>query len=206
MTRAGSRRIVVTGTDTDVGKTHVVAALAKALSADRVIKPVQSGLPADVDQINAMVGRDVAEDWHRIDPPLAPETAAFELELTLPPVEEYTSRLRDFDGTVIVEGSGGVLVRLDLEENTIVDLALAIDAEVVVVTRDTLGTLNHTGLTVEHLRSRGIEPVLVIGAAHSSEEGQRNQRELVRLTGCRVVGVVPVGSSDGAFDPDWLRA
>lgn len=103
---------------------------------------------------------------------------------------------------VIVEGAGGVLVRLDEAGGTIADLAQLWDSEVVVVTRDTLGTLNHTGLTVDHLRARGLEPVLMIG---TDTGNQRNRRDLVRLTGCALVGSVPPGQPESAqLDPNWL--
>lgn len=208
------RRIVVTGTDTDVGKTFATAALAQALlltgNSVTVIKPVQTGVgpgePGDADEVNRIVGLDIAEEWQRLALPLAPETIAHETGAELVSVPEIVERLRTVeDDVVVVEGAGGVMVRLDADGGTIADLAAAWNAEVVIVTRDTLGTLNHTGLTVEHLRTRGIEPVLMIGSA--SDAGALNQRELVRLTGCALIGVVPTGNPEAAsFDDGWVRA
>lgn len=205
------RRIAVTGTDTSVGKTYATAALAQAfLLSGRsvvVIKPVQTGIetgePTDADEVNRLVGAHVAEEWQRLTLPLAPETIAHETGAELIPVAGLVERLGTVDADVIiVEGAGGVLVGLDADRGTIADLAELWDSEVVVVTRDTLGTLNHTGLTVEHLRGRGLEPVLVIGADTGN---QRNHRDLVRLTGAPVVGSVPPGRPDAAdFDPVWL--
>ncbi|HUP99683.1 MAG TPA: dethiobiotin synthase [Aeromicrobium sp.] len=208
------RRIVVTGTDTEVGKTYATAALAQALllagETVTVVKPVQTGVdpgePGDADEVNRIVGVPVAQEWQRLALPLAPETVAFETGTPLMPVADMIDRLAGLDtGVVIVEGAGGVLVRLDGEGNTIADLAGLWDAEVVIVTRDALGTLNHTGLTVEHLRSRELEPVLMIGSA--TDAGARNQRELIRLTGCPVVGRVPAGRpEDAEFDRGWLTS
>jgi dethiobiotin synthase len=205
------RRIAVTGTDTGVGKTYATAALAQAfLLSGRsvvVVKPVQTGIetgePTDADEINRLVGVTVAEEWQQLALPLAPETIAHETGAQLTPVPALVERLRSVDAdVVIVEGAGGVIVRLDRDGGTIADLAALWDAEVVVVTRDTLGTLNHTGLTVEHLRGRGLEPVLVIGADTGN---QLNRRELTRLTGCPIVGGVPPGRPDAAdLDPAWL--
>lgn len=207
------RRIVVTGTDTDVGKTFATAALAQALTlagqSVTVIKPIQTGVgpgdPGDADEINRIVGLDVAEEWQRLALPLAPETIAHETGAHLDTISELVARLNGVDDDVVIaEGAGGVMVRLDAGGGTIGDLAQAWDAEVVIVARDTLGTLNHTGLTVEHLRRRGIEPVLVIGSA--SDAGALNRRELVRLTGCALVGIVPTGSPEAAeFDLGWLN-
>ena len=206
------RRIAVTGTDTGVGKTYATAALAQAfLLSGRsvvVVKPVQTGVetsePTDADEINRMVGAHVAEEWQRLALPLAPETIAHETGAELTPVAGLVERLGTVDAdVVIVEGAGGVLVGLDADGGTLSDLAGLWDSEVVVVTRDTLGTLNHTGLTVEHLRGRGLEPVLVIGADTGN---QRNRRDLVRLTGAPVVGSVPPGRPESAdFDADWLN-
>jgi dethiobiotin synthetase len=205
------RRIAVTGTDTGVGKTYATAALAQAfLLSGRsvaVVKPVQTGVetgePTDAEEINRMVGVSIAQEWQRLALPLAPETIAHETGAELAPVADLVELLRSFDtDVVIVEGAGGVLVGLDAAGGTIADLAAAWEADMVVVTRDTLGTLNHTGLTLEHLRGRGLEPVLVIG---NDTGNQRNRRDLVRLTGCPVVGSVPPGRPEAAeFDPAWL--
>lgn len=206
------RRIVVTGTDTGVGKTYATAALAQRfLLSGRsvlVVKPVQTGVetgePTDADEINRIVGLKVAEQWQQLALPLAPETIAHETGAELTPVAGLVERLGTVDtDVVIVEGAGGVLVGLDADGGTIADLAELWDSEVVVVTRDTLGTLNHTGLTVDHLRARGLEPVLLIGVNTGNE---RNRRDLVRLTGAPLVGSVPRGRPESAdIDADWLN-
>jgi len=205
------RRIAVTGTDTGVGKTYATAALAQAFVLSGrsvvVVKPVQTGVesgePTDADEINRLVGIPVAQEWQGLALPLAPETIAHETGAELASVADLVERLRAIEADVVIaEGAGGVLVGLDGAGGTIADLAELWDAEVVVVTRDTLGTLNHTGLTVEHLRGRGLEPVLVVGADTGN---QRNRRDLIRLTGCPIVGAVPPGRPEDAdLDPTWL--
>lgn len=191
------RRIVVTGTDTDVGKTYYVARLAAALLAGgqsvRVVKPVQCGAPGDAAEVNRLVGAEVAEEWQFMESALAPESAARIEGKPLLRATELVTRLSSLtDDVVIVEGAGGVLVRIDLDGATIADLAEQWGADVIVVTRDALGTLNHTGLTVEHLRARGIEPVLVIGMSAGDAAALVQQAELERVTGCRIVDVVPL--------------
>lgn len=206
------RRIVVTGTDTSVGKTVVTAALAAAFRRAgrrvRVVKPVQTGAgpgePGDADEVNRLLGEDIAEEWQRLSLPLAPETIAHRTGEPLIGVPALVERLLNLDDeVVIVEGAGGVLVRLDSDGGTIADLAQQWGAEVVVVTRDTLGTLNHSGLTVRHLQERhALAPVLVIGSA--TPDGDLNQRELRRLVG-PVVGSVPHGEPEaGEFSNEWL--
>ena len=215
-----TRYIVVTGTDTGVGKTIVTAALAAALTAQRldvaVVKPVQTGVkprePGDVDVVAHLSGVEVIE-LARLEPALAPETAARLEDVGLPTIDEHVASIRSLPhDVVIVEGAGGVLVRLDLDEGTIIDIAHSLDAEVYVVTRETLGTLNHTGLTVDRLRDAGIDPVLVIGSVEPepSTESRSNHADLPRLTGCRVVGSVPAGAAGlepaafRAAAPEWL--
>lgn len=215
-----TRYIAVTGTDTGVGKTVVTAALAAAIAAQGLdvvaVKPVQTGLkagePGDVDDVARLSGVEVRE-LARLEPALAPETAARQEGVDLPTVDEHVERIRALGhDVVIIEGAGGVLVRLDLDGGTIIDIAGCLGAEVVVVTRETLGTLNHTTLTVDRLRDAGIDPVLVIGSAepHPSHEALSNHADLPRLTGCPIAGRVPpdVGSlppadfSDRA--PGWF--
>ncbi len=205
------RRIAVTGTDTGVGKTYATAALAQGfLLSGRsvaVVKPVQTGIetgePTDADEINRLLGTPVAEEWQRLALPLAPETIAHETGAHLTPVAELVDRLNAVEADVVlVEGAGGVLVGLDADGGTIADLAEQWNAEIVVVTRDSLGTLNHTGLTVEHLRGRGHDPALVIGVDTGNE---RNRRDLVRLTGAPLIGTVPRGQIESAdIDAAWL--
>lgn len=206
-----TRKIVVTGTDTGVGKTTVTALLAAAFLRSgqtvRVVKPVQTGVEpgeaGDADEVNALVGIPVAEEWQRLSLPLAPETIAHETGASLTPVSDVVARIQELaDDVVIVEGAGGVLVRLDSDGGTIADLAAQWGAEVVVVTRDTLGTLNHSALTVRHLHDRELSAVLIVGA--STPAGELNRRELRRLV-APVVGHVPLGAPEAAeFSEEWL--
>lgn len=195
--------LVVTGTGTGVGKTVATAALAvRAPGTVVVVKPVQTGvLPGevgDVDDVRRLAGCDVTE-LVRLPDPLAPDTAARLASVTLPTVDEHAARIRDlaadFD-TVIVEGAGGLLVRLDSAGGTLLDLADALTASVMVVVAAGLGTLNHTELTAQALRARGITPDgLVIGswpvAPGLAEEC--NLVDLPRVTGVPLLAVIPEG-------------
>jgi dethiobiotin synthase len=209
-----TRYVVVTGTDTGVGKTVVTAALVAAFRAaglDTVaVKPVQTGVgtgdPGDAGEIERLCGTGSAVELVRVGPALAPETAARIEDVDLPTVDDHVTRIRALGhDVVLVEGAGGILVRLDRAGGTILDVATRLGAEVVVVTRETLGTLNHTGLTVDRLRGAGHEPVLVVGSAdpHPSLEARSNRNDLPRLTGCRVVGLVPAGAA--LLSPDEFR-
>ena len=162
------RYVVVTGTGTGVGKTVVTAALATSYSAHdldvAVVKPVQTGLlggepGGDIDEIAALSGTYDIHEFVRLEDPLAPDSAARLREVAIPTVAELAERVAAVQGDVVlVEGTGGVLVRLDREGGTIIDLILDLrasgaDVDVLVVTSPDLGTLNHTELTVEALRA-----------------------------------------------------
>ena len=120
---------------------------------------------------------------------------------------------------MLVEGAGGLLVRLDTDGGTLLDLAAELAAaastvEVVVVTAAGLGTLNHTELTVGALRARGLEPLgLVIGSwpAAPGLAEQCNLEDLPRVTGLPVLAVLPEGAGAltreefGAQAEGWFK-
>lgn len=205
------RVVVVTGTDTGVGKTVATAALAVRAAQTGsvvVVKPVQTGVgpgqaPGDADVVHALTGCAVRE-LTALEDPLAPDTAARLRDVPIPTVAQHADRIRNLaesHDTVLVEGAGGLLVRLDTEDGTLLDLASALardlPVDVIVVTRAGLGTLNHTELTVTALRSRGLEPAgLVIGSwpAAPNLAETCNRDDLPRLTDVPVLAVVPEGS------------
>ncbi len=211
--------VVVTGTGTGVGKTIVTAALAVRAGASGsvvVVKPVQTGIgpehddPADADVVHRLTGCAVQEHT-ALDDPLAPDTAARLRGVSIPTVAEHADRIRvlaEFHDTVLVEGAGGLLVRLDTEGGTLLDLVAGLPgAEVVVVASAGLGTLNHTELTVAALRARGIEPAgLVIGSwpAGPGLAERLNRDDLPAHTGVPLLAVIPAGS--GSLDRDAFRA
>lgn len=154
----------VTGTDTGVGKTIASAVLAHRAKADgqrvRYIKPVQTGVradaPGDADFVRAVAGVEALE-LVRFDEPLAPAVAADRAGEAI----HFDTLAADvlmgessFD-LVLVEGAGGLLAPL-AGNRSMADLAVAIRAELIVVTRPGLGTLNHTALTLEAAERRGL--------------------------------------------------
>lgn len=215
MTWPTRRHVIVTGTDTSVGKTIVTAALAVWLQAEghrvAVVKPVQTGVtaeePGDIDAVVALTGSTDVHELVRLELPLAPESAARAVGASLPTVADHVRTVREIEADVVlVEGAGGLLVRLDLLGGTIRDLAVALDADVVVVAREGLGTLNHVELTLASLADVGIAARVVIGSA-SADPGlaeRSNRSDLPRLTGAPLLGRVPEGA--GALPLDQFRA
>ena len=152
----------ISGTDTMVGKTVVSAILTIGLEAT-YWKPVQSGLAAlsDTEFIKKsceLSAERVLPEVYRLARPLSPHLSA-KLEDRRIALEEV--QLPIGVGRLIVEGAGGLLVPLN-EYALIIDLVAHLGLPVLLVARSTLGTINHTLLSVEALRSRNIDIVGVV--------------------------------------------
>jgi len=156
-------RLIVTGTDTGVGKTIASASLARPGAA--YVKPAQTGEDDDAATVHRLSGADVFT-LARYPEPLAPARAAARAgmpTISMGEVAEFVDQLPH--ELVIVEGAGGLLVELDSDGGTIADLAALLDAPLVVVARAGLGTLNHTALTIEAIERRGLRCLgVVIGS------------------------------------------
>lgn len=201
------RFVVVTGTSTDVGKTITTAALAATIEGRvLVVKPAQTGAAdgdSDAREITRLSGVECRE-WVTLPEPLAPDVAARRAGVAIPTVREHAARLRyledeGFD-VVVVEGAGGLLVRLDADGGTLRDLAADLAdthrVDVVVVAGAGLGTLNHTELTVEALRARGLEPAGLVIGSWPADPGLAelcNRDDLPRVTGVPLIAVLPAG-------------
>jgi len=213
--------IMVTATDTGVGKTVVTAALIRAMRARGFsaggLKPFATGcaerggvLVSDDAEIireacEFELPREVVSPV-RYAEPLAPAVAAraagvpVDVRSALDAFANVCGRY-DF---VIVEGIGGLAVPVT-DDMTVADFAARCGLELVVVARRTLGTLNHTALTVEYARSKGLAVRGIILAGDSGAEDDisvtSNQAELERLTGIPVVASLPpLGRGSGIDD------
>ncbi len=193
--------VFVTGTDTDVGKTVVAACLAAAWSAN-YWKPVQTGLSSDrgdsatVTDLAGLPADRVFPPAYTFQAPLSPhaaaaaERASISLAAIRPPA---TSRL------IVVEGAGGVLVPLN-DTDLMVDLIRALGLPAILVARTTLGTINHTLLSLEALRHRGIE---VAGVVLNGLENAGNREAIARYGRVRIVAELPRVER---LTPDTVRA
>ncbi|MDP9429563.1 MAG: dethiobiotin synthase [Actinomycetota bacterium] len=212
------RVVVVTGTGTEVGKTITTAALAARYTAAGLrvagVKVAQTGVPpggpGDLDVVRALGRLSTWLEPARLPEPLAPDTAARRAGVPLPPIAETAQRVvelaRSHDVT-LVEGAGGLLVRLDGAGGTVADLALTVRAAgvepaVVVVVAAGLGTLNHTELTVEALRARGLEPAGIVIGLWPADPGlaERCNLEDLPRAGVPVLGAIPAGAGDLAAE------
>jgi dethiobiotin synthetase len=202
--------ILVTGTDTGIGKTTIAAAFIKALRARGVraigFKPLETGTPSfeEVQSPDSyLLARASGETTPLVTPllqlaePLAPAVAAERAGIAIRPeeIEERIDLLRRAGYTLVVEGAGGVMVPLAWEHEisprpfyTIIDLAAHCRLDAIVVARLGLGTLNHIALTVAMLRSRNVPVKAVIlngrgPKAHSPEpKAQSPEPDLAEIT------------------------
>lgn len=149
----------ITAIGTDSGKTLISAALARALNAD-YWKPIQAGFPTDSSQVKEFTNGKVKihEERHVLNTPASPHLAA--------QIDGVSISLDDFflpktHNNLIIEGAGGCLVPIN-STDSVIDIAPRLNAEVIVVSNNYLGSINHTLLTLEYLKSINITPKAII--------------------------------------------
>jgi dethiobiotin synthetase len=219
------RGLFVTATDTDAGKTFVTAGIARIWRREerpfRVCKPVATGAEQDWSEDTRILAEAAGDaDLAAVTPftfaeAVAPPVAARRTATTLT-LEGLARavRRRSAEGmTVLVEGVGGLLCPLT-EQQTVADLAAELDLPLLVVARQSLGTLNHTLLTVEAARRRGLRVAGVVVTATTPSRGlaeETNVEELRRRLDVPLLAVVPhepvpVGGVISALAAvDWWR-
>ena len=217
--------LIVTGTGTEVGKTITTAAMVVGLRGQglriAVVKATQTGLqpgePGDLDDVRRLAGDVETHELLRLPDPLAPDAAARQVGVQLPTVAEHADTIAalaarpDLD-LVVLEGAGGLLVRMDGRGGTIADLgaelgARGVRAGFVVVATPGLGTLNHSALTAEALRHRGLDCVGFVLGSWPQEPDlamRLNLHDLPSVTGAPLLGRVPEGA--GSYDGERFRA
>jgi dethiobiotin synthetase len=193
-------RIVVTGTDTHIGKTVFAAGLTRLLEGI-YWKPVQAGLDGetDTDTVRRLSGLDqshfLTETW-RLKLAASPHLAAEREELRIDP---QALAIPSLHRPLIIEGAGGLMVPLTRDE-LYIDVFARWKAPVILCARTTLGTLNHTLLSVEALGRRGIP---VFGIALIGDPHPDNEHTLASMSGTRVLGRLPLLDP---LTPESLRA
>ena len=149
----------VTAIGTDSGKTVISAALAQALNAD-YWKPIQAGFPTDSDLVKELTNETIKihQEKYILKTPASPHLAA--------EIDQISISLDDFilpitNNDLIIEGAGGCLVPIN-SKDSVIDLVTRFDAEVIVISNNYLGSINHTLLTLEYLKSINITPKAII--------------------------------------------
>jgi len=198
--------VFVTGTDTGIGKTLVSAWLAARWPAD-YWKPVQSGTDqdSDADFVAALApGCRIHPSAYRLRAPMSPHEAARRDGIR---IEMSALSLPATAGPLVVEGAGGVLVPLN-DEALMIDLIARLGLPAVVVTGTRLGTINHTLLTLEALRTRGLP---VVGVVIDGDPEPVSRAAITRFGGVPVVadlprlGVISAAAVAALPAPDFLE-
>lgn len=201
------KAVFITGTDTGVGKTAVTAALAALLLEKGfltgVIKPFQTGTEldglSDAEFIYGFLGRDcVLSEVSpcRLKVPLSPCRAA-EIEGVDIPLEDIIEHTRDYisrNDVTLIEGAGGLCVPVT-KSYMMADLAVDLDAPMVIVARPGLGTLNHTALSLEYARQRGarVLGVVINGFPEPADVASATNPAVLRdVFSVNILGVLPL--------------
>jgi dethiobiotin synthetase len=209
--------LFITGTDTGVGKTVVGCAIARGLRAAGVdvgvMKPVETGVPdaGPVDARALIRAAGVTDPIDLVCPlryamPAAPAACALDegRPATLEPIVAAYRSLSDRHAFMLVEGAGGLLAPFD-EETTMADLVSRLELPVLLVARASLGTINHTQLTLEACSARGLE---VVGVVVSHATGSLSSADACNLAVLRReladlwLGELPPAEDCDRIDPE----
>ncbi|MEP7005861.1 MAG: dethiobiotin synthase [Sphingomonas bacterium] len=180
--------IIVTGTDTDIGKTVFAAALAGALDAS-YWKPVQAGMEGGGDALavatlSGLPPAQILPEAYRLQTPCSPHRAA---EIDGVEIEIDRLTLPAIHGPLIIEGAGGVLVPVT-RDLLFADLFARWGQAVVLVARTRLGTINHSLLSIEALRSRGVP---ILGIAFVGDAVEDSEATIASIGDVRRLGRLP---------------
>ncbi|MCL4156134.1 UNVERIFIED_CONTAM: hypothetical protein GTU68_028789 [Idotea baltica] len=182
------KKYFISGIDTGIGKTLCSAILAECLKAD-YWKPIQAG---DLDNSDSItVSKLITNNKTKI------HLERFKLNTSASPhysaaIDNVDISLSDFslpktENTLIVEGAGGLLVPIN-EYKTIIDLIKFLDIPVILVSKNYLGSINHTLMSLEILKINNIK---VGGIIFNGTENTESQRIIQKLSNVKLIGCIP---------------
>lgn len=180
-----SKKIFVAGTDTGVGKTLVAAILMAGMGSGFYWKPIQSGTRQGTDtravrEMTGLCPERFLPETYRLKHPLSPHAAARR--------EGVQIHLNDFrlpahNDRLVVEGAGGIMVPIN-ESHLMLDIIKKLALPVILVARSTLGTINHTLLSLDALNRRGLE---IIGVVMNGPKNRSNKKAIEHYGKTRVL-------------------
>ncbi|MHA7056643.1 dethiobiotin synthase [Aquimarina sp. M1] len=177
------KKVFITGIGTDVGKTIASAIVVEALQAD-YFKPIQAGdlSYSDTDKVKELVSNTKSifhPNSYALQTPMSPHAAAEIDDVT---IDLKVIKLPKTKNTIVIEGAGGLLVPLN-DQETILDI-IEKDYKVIVVSRHYLGSINHTLLTIQLLKEKGFDPVIIF----SGDEHTTTEDIIKKMTGVHIIG------------------
>ncbi|HEY4276510.1 MAG TPA: dethiobiotin synthase [Rhizomicrobium sp.] len=181
-------RFAISGTDTGIGKTVFSAALAGALNA-HYWKPVQAGLDGETDseavaRLGSVPKSRILPEAYRLSTPASPHFSASLDGIVIDPAHLAPPQV---SGPLVVEGAGGLLVPLS-DDLVFADMFARWQIPVILCARTSLGTINHTLLSLEVMKRLSIP---IFGIAFIGDENRETQRIIVKMGGVRALGRLP---------------
>ncbi|RYU92081.1 dethiobiotin synthase [Mucilaginibacter terrigena] len=181
--------LFVTGIGTDIGKTLISAILVEKLKCD-YWKPVQSGEldNSDTIKVQRLVSNEVSvfhPETYRLTQPYSPHKSA---AIDGIGIDEKTIIAPKTDNRLLIEGAGGLMVPLN-NHFLVIDLIKQLNAEVILVSQNYLGSINHTILSIEALKQRGIP---VKGIIFNGDENTSTEEYITTYTQINHLGRIPV--------------
>lgn len=187
------RRIFVSGIGTEVGKTFCSAIIVEALKAD-YWKPVQAG---ELDDLDSLWVRDFISNpsskFHKerylLSEPMSPHAAAR--------IDGIAMKISDFEtpsteNHLIIEGAGGLMVPINDHGDMMIDLIPHLADETILISQNYLGSINHTLLSIELLKSRGIKITGILFNGHPNPE---TEAIILKTTGVKCLGKIPMADA-----------
>ena len=178
----------VTGIGTEIGKTVVSAILVEKLKAD-YWKPIQSGDldNSDTDKVRKLVSNSSSKfhpETYQFSQPFSPHYSA---KLDYQEISLSKINLPETENNLIIEGAGGILVPLN-DQDLMIDLIKKLNVEVILISKNYLGSINHTLLTVEALKNRGIA---IKGIIFNGPKTPSSEEIITNFTQLTILGNVP---------------
>jgi len=183
------KSLIVTGTDTGVGKTVLSSLLMAALPQYRYWKPIQSGIEegsdsATVQQLSECSVNRIEPETYIFTKPLSPHLAS-----AIDGVKIDTSKLiPPYEESLVIEGAGGLMVPLT-DDVLYIDIFQKWNIPVLLACRSTLGTINHSLLSIEAMRRRNIP---IFGCVLIGDVNPENKKAIEHYGGVPVVGEIPL--------------
>ena len=196
-------RFVVTGTDTNIGKTVFCAGLCGLLGA-RYWKPVQAGLDGatDSDVVAEFSGAEIVPEAYRLKLAASPHQAAAEEAVIIDP-----DALIPPQGPLVIEGAGGLMVPLN-QQTLYIDVFARWGIPLILCARTRLGTINHTLLSIAAIRARKIP---LLGVAFIGDTNEESEGIIAEIGKVKRLGRLPViepltpGRLSGVFAKTFER-
>ncbi|MFY0654809.1 MAG: dethiobiotin synthase [Cyclobacteriaceae bacterium] len=171
----------ITGIDTDSGKSVVSAILTEALQAD-YWKPVQAGRPTDSDTIRELCSPDIKihPEGLMLEHPMSPHASA---ALEGKDISVSNLSIPETDNHMIIEGAGGIMVPIN-DKELVIDVAKKFDLEVILVSRNYLGSINHTLLSIDYLKSNNYK---IKGIVFNGDPTPSTEDYIIKYSGLKLL-------------------